>query len=36
MGKRFVQKAIDAFEESHPGVRIELRVTRRPYSWAGD
>ena len=28
--------AIDAFEESHPGVRIELRVTRRPYSWAGD
>ena len=31
-----MQMAIDAFEESHPGVRIELRVTRRPYSWAGD
>jgi predicted DsbA family dithiol-disulfide isomerase len=31
-----VQKALDAFHARHPEVRVELRVTRRPYSWAGD
>jgi predicted DsbA family dithiol-disulfide isomerase len=31
-----LQKALDAFHEARPGVRLELRVVRRPYSWAGD
>lgn len=31
-----MQKALDVFHERHPDLRVELRVTRRPYSWAGD
>lgn len=31
-----MQKALDVFHSKHPDVRVELRVTRRPYSWASD
>ena len=36
VGKHLVQKALDVFHKKNDGVRVELRVTRRPYSWAGD
>jgi predicted DsbA family dithiol-disulfide isomerase len=36
VGKHLVQKALDEFHRDHTDVRVELRVTRRPYSWAGD
>ena len=31
-----MQKALDAFHAARPNARLELRVSRRPYSWAGD
>lgn len=31
-----MQQAIDLFHARHPDIRLEINVSRQPYSWAGD